>query len=103
MQLPWAVKPYGSCNETLGNGGAGVSFRALMKRIAYCLFVAALALGFNACEGHKVDNLPEKYKENGGHHAAGAEGHESPAKSGEGEKAPAGEHAKPAEGEKKAH
>ena len=39
-----------------------------MKRTAYCLLAAALALGFNACEGHKSDDLPEHYQHKiGGH------------------------------------
>jgi hypothetical protein len=49
-------------NETLGNGRSDASFRALMKRIAFCLLAASIPLAFNACEGHKAEDLPEHYQ-----------------------------------------
>jgi hypothetical protein len=66
-----------------------------MKRMAYCFFAAALALGFVACEGHNEETLPEKYQEKLGNKASSHEGSQT--------KSPASEHAAPAEGEKKSH
>ncbi len=66
-----------------------------MKRIVYCFFAAALALGFVACEGHNEEQLPEKYQEKLGNKVTSHEGASEAKPAG-------GEHvAAPAEGEKK--
>lgn len=75
-------------NETLGNGGSDASFRALMKRFAFCLLAAGLPLAFNACEGHKAEDLPPHYQHKMHHDDHGADhgkkdGHAPAEKSGE--------------------
>jgi hypothetical protein len=82
-------------NETLGNGASHANFRALMKRTAFCLFAAALALGFNACEGHKAEELPEHYQ-----HKMHKDDHATDHGKGDHSKS---DQAKPAAGEKKPH
>ena len=77
-----------------------------MKRTAYCLLAAALALGFNACEGHKSDDLPEHYQHKIDGHDTEEVGTHKKGESHEVEK-PHGDAAKPGEAapsaEKKAH
>jgi hypothetical protein len=66
-----------------------------MKRIAFCLLAAGLPLVFNACEGHKAEDLPPHYQHrmhHDEHHPKAGE------KSAEHPKTDA---AKPTEGEKK--
>lgn len=72
-----------------------------MKRIAYSLLAAALALSFNACEGQNAENLPEKYQQ-GGHGHGAADSHDKADPHAKPADAKAGEVKHP-EGEKKAH
>ena len=54
-----------------------------MKRLVCSLFALALALSFNACEGHSVAALPEHYQHKlHGHHGDSSTdaGHEKDAK-----------------------
>lgn len=72
-----------------------------MKRLVYSFSAVALMLGFNACEGHNDEELPPHYQERMGVPTAEHKGAAEGAKHEGGEKA--GEHAKPGEGEPKAH
>jgi hypothetical protein len=61
-----------------------------MKRIAFSICIATVALGLGACEQHSADTLPDHYKHKGSHHAGA--GHDTTPAHDVKEKAPADEH-----------
>ncbi len=68
-----------SVHENLGTGEGAATFRAKMKRLAYLISAAAIALSFNACEPHSAADLPAHYQHKGQAHHSAAAGGKAPA------------------------